>query len=519
MNTTVAVLLGAGSSRDAGLPLTNELAKRLVEQVNAQAGDVHEVNKALNFVYGAMVNHDSQQGKNPLAAVNVERLFSAVRLLRSRFDHEAAPFVTTWNQAIANLDRPLSPHSDRDVMRVIASHLEGRSSGDDLTRMIRSIANPKFASESYNVFAKLNDVLVQRTCRILNKLDSVEYLRPLADLAMSQSGGLTIATLNYDLAIETLGESVGVQVNTGVDGWEAGYRPRFSADQGSINLLKLHGSIDWSWEEAARESTDFRRISTTVIRQIADPTHNRRPVMVIGDREKLETEGPTLALLAAFEHSLEHVDRLVVVGYSFADDHVNRIITGWLNGEDDRKLVVLDPGWPANNHFSRHDYRAQLHGLATSKAGWPYSADSPVRVSIIRKTTADGLAIALSETPDAPTISVQALICHDVSGDTVLRLTNRGSEFREVALFVDDSDHLHDMDGQAIEWLSGPGSMPDDRGTMASAAEFGTFPTDGVISIVVRTSRHTAGKIGRLTFRGIGAVETFDRSFEFSFPD
>ncbi|TFC06887.1 hypothetical protein E3O42_00390 [Cryobacterium adonitolivorans] len=521
MSHTVAILLGAGSSFDAGLPLTNELAKRLVEDVNRQSGEVHDVTKALNFVYGAMVNHASQQGRNPLDAVNVERLFSAVRLLRSRFDHEAAPFVTNWNQAISNIDRPRSPYSDRDLMEVINSNLGSRSRGGDLTRMIQSIAYPRAGSASNNVFAKLNDALILRTCRILNDLKSVEYLQPLADLATSQKGGLTIATLNYDLTIETFAKQAGVPVTTGIEGWEVGAKTLSRPVDGQINLLKLHGSINWCWTRSEGRPTDFRRISAKSIKEIDDPVLNRSPVMVIGDREKLETEGPTIALLTAFERSLDNIDRLVVVGYSFADDHVNRIVTGWLNGGGHRKLVVLDPGWPAGNNFPSGDYRAQLHRLATSKAGGPNNGDWPVRVSVIRKSAADGLAAALVEDPEAPVIAVQAVICHAESGQSILRLTNRGASLSQITLTVAGSSYssFGQGQGQAIQWLDGPGSMPDDRGTMATAAEFNEFPSGGVLSVAVRPAPGSTSGFGYISLRGWNTIESFDQTFEFLFPE
>lgn len=46
------------------------------------------VTEALNFVYGEMAAHRGARGENPLAAVNTERLISAVRLLADRDNHE-----------------------------------------------------------------------------------------------------------------------------------------------------------------------------------------------------------------------------------------------------------------------------------------------------------------------------------------------------------------------------------------------------------------------------------------------
>lgn len=85
------VLLGAGASRDAGLPLTSQLAEMLVARFNRQSPRLPFV-QALNFVYSAMIGHQGEDGSDPLRAVNIETLISAVRLLQQRESHEVAPF-------------------------------------------------------------------------------------------------------------------------------------------------------------------------------------------------------------------------------------------------------------------------------------------------------------------------------------------------------------------------------------------------------------------------------------------
>lgn len=75
----ITLLLGAGASVDAGLPLTVQLAERVLHEANSDSG--RNWVRALNFVYGSMVGYQSEDGSNPLQAVNIERLISAIRLL------------------------------------------------------------------------------------------------------------------------------------------------------------------------------------------------------------------------------------------------------------------------------------------------------------------------------------------------------------------------------------------------------------------------------------------------------
>lgn len=48
-------------------------------------------------------------------------------------------------------------------------------------------------------------------------------------------------------------------------------------------------------------------------------------------------------LLAAFRRELASTDELVVVGYSFRDEHINEYVKNWLAGSTDRTIVIVDP--------------------------------------------------------------------------------------------------------------------------------------------------------------------------------
>lgn len=74
----------------------------------------------------------------------------------------------------------------------------------------------------------------------------------------------------------------------------------------------------------------------------------RRSALVFGERNKLTAEGPFLDLLAQFRLELEPAHRLVVVGYSFRDAHINEMIRRWVNGDRNRHVVVIDPNFPSN---------------------------------------------------------------------------------------------------------------------------------------------------------------------------
>ena len=93
------------------------------------------------------------------------------------------------------------------------------------------------------------------------------------------------------------------------------------------------------------QSVEKPLIYKTIQRVVPTDDVNRdyRPAIVFGGRNKLTAEGPFLSLLRAFELNIQLCDRLVVVGYSFRDDHVNEYIRNWMNGDPSRTLTIINP--------------------------------------------------------------------------------------------------------------------------------------------------------------------------------
>lgn len=77
---------------------------------------------------------------------------------------------------------------------------------------------------------------------------------------------------------------------------------------------------------------------------IADAQPPRaQPAMVLGDREKLESLPITLSLISDFQNALSRATRLVIVGYSFGDQHINNIVGNWLDQNESRSVTIFSP--------------------------------------------------------------------------------------------------------------------------------------------------------------------------------
>jgi len=329
-------LLGAGASREAGIPLTVEMTRDIMDVINNDMSRRWDgTAAAINFVCGQIIGHRSGQGVSPFDAVDVERLFSAVSLLANRADHEAAPFVHTWHPSVdgfgaehgtvprgfgSNLKQALYSRWDTDVERVMNEALRSLS-GEPRTY----------------VYERLLEVMTGALRRVVVVKEGVDYLSPIFDVWQRQ-GRLTVATLNYDVTIETLAKQRGVSVDTGVAHWSA--TGEWDWHPTDLRLLKLHGSIDWSkTHKQARGALAHPEIEIS----LDFAADNDPPFVVFGERGKVTAEGPFLELLMRFAADLDEANRLVVVGYSMRDDHINEYIRRWLNKDDSRRLVVIDP--------------------------------------------------------------------------------------------------------------------------------------------------------------------------------
>lgn len=392
------MLLGAGASFDAGLNTTSGLARDLVAHINSKDTQTRPgVAEALNFVYGEMVAHRGRHGGSPLEAVNTERLISAVRLLAGRDQHEADPFVASWKTAPGVFDATAS--AGINAVRIALDNHGSFDGGIDANKLAWAIR--EVVSERHDqVFEELEEALLKAVSTVLSAHGDVSYLRPLIELAHKQDG-VDIATLNYDLTVEAAAHDMSVPVHRGVETWGPGSPMQFSSERGHVNLFKLHGSLDWEdvsvdqqrreWYEKHEYLGHYPVVAGRAVR-VSGTGPVDRPAIIIGDREKLNGEGPTLSLLAAFEKALSRTTHLVVVGYSFADVHVNALVKAWANAGEDRTLTVIDPGWPERLELTgfRSDLMNALRPMRHISSG------TPPRMEVLKARTKDILPVALA---------------------------------------------------------------------------------------------------------------------------
>ncbi len=399
MSVSTAVFLGAGASADAGVPTTVQMTRRIYELIasGADPGYIDDrLSRALGTVIGGLLYRQGIRGDDPYEGLNVEEVFASVGMLANRNSLEAAPFIGSWHEVIEDLDQEPVGSREYDalyteVARSVASELReaiegysgtstlrkhidgalkkkpqapdlGKAVGAALEEILKDVERRSFPraglaqrgkfrkgldrvvsgnpqSGRGEVFRRLSEHMVRslRGLVWLGEDVDVLYLEPLLELGTEK---LAVYSLNYDNAVERLCERRRIAVSVGIT--ESG---GVEFDSGAaVHLMKLHGSIDWA--ETDTEDPErplpmpgIKRLEPD--RMTAD-AYPMRPAIIFGQGNKLTASGPYLELLRHFRADVESHRQLLVIGYSFRDDHINHYIAQWFNGAPDRRIIVVN---------------------------------------------------------------------------------------------------------------------------------------------------------------------------------
>ncbi len=388
----VVYLLGAGASVDAGLPNASGLTKITLDLINGVSGKVVET-RALNHVIETLQMAEVRLGGRADELPDIELVVSAVELLGDRLNVELTPFVSTWDPYIAVVEM-----MDRQQTWGGVECVGARSDRASLAQAATGI-------HEYSRYRDLH-LLLLRALKVALQLPTgrnLTYLDPL--VATGRDHSVTVATLNYDLAVETAASRAGVPSSTGLGDWRSTGELRWP-DSG-LRLLKLHGSIDWD------RSVEFPDDGVLGLPQeVPGPDGPEAlPFVVYGRREKLRAQGPFLDLRAELVSSLRSARYLVVVGYGFRDDHVNEVVRRWINTDADRRLIVVDPVFPANWAHATNFTHFLLAGLWRQE-GALLRAISQSRLGVVRETA----ATAFARVTAGPT-ELESIIAETVTAD------------------------------------------------------------------------------------------------------
>lgn len=144
---------------------------------------------------------------------------------------------------------------------------------------------------------------------------------------------MRVFSLNYDLCFEKAKPTdYEYPLELGFDEgrewkWEK-FEAHESPDVG-IYLYKLHGSIDWK-----RDSKNTLKTLDNI---------SSEPDLIFGTIDKLQSVDPYLFYIYEFRKFTLACRLIIVVGYSFSDEYINRLLRQALDKNLDRKLLCVGP--------------------------------------------------------------------------------------------------------------------------------------------------------------------------------
>jgi len=297
----IVFLLGAGASNDAGIPISRGMIEDL-EKLLKNDKAWKEYLPLYNFVKSSIIYADGIQGNFYNSNFNIERLVNTIDELLKSDKHPIFPFIGSWT--------------------------------------------PKLPEVSENNFLKLSNFrkkIVEQLSRHWVQLEYVEnacYYKGLSKFQKEYEFPLRVFTLNYDLCVEKACYDIGVERGFGDTrkwNWRIFDNEKLIEDK-NIYLYKLHGSVDWMRDEKGYLVYKDGNIPPDKIE------------IIFGTTYKLQYVDPFLFFAYEFrKRTISNAKIIICVGYGFADEHINGILSQSLNNDKDRKLLVISP-WQSDDN-------------------------------------------------------------------------------------------------------------------------------------------------------------------------
>jgi hypothetical protein len=354
------ILLGAGASVGAGIPP----ARQLLEKALGDAEPWEELGVSPARGLLCRVTElckpywEERPDRKALGDVfEIEALVNTVHAIASRENWWGYPFVAEWVDLLHELDVEAEALKTSFSPTMPLAYLEGTPKAGQSIPCDWDGGGDEWQSP----FAALRSILLLVVTRLtaLSPHANVHYLEPIITKWLDD-GRTTVGSLNYDNALETAARNLYVDVDHGISDYRKSRRVHFSFDR--LPLLKLHGSGSWAEQRIAGEHTsgeDFRYEPWADI----DANHHNgkwiQPAIIMGGENKLQARGPFLELYMELKDRLRSTERLVVVGYSFRDRHINEAIRVWIRDtpwRNELRLVVVAPSerYPVRGIYATH---------------------------------------------------------------------------------------------------------------------------------------------------------------------
>ncbi len=291
----IILLLGAGASVEAGIPDSDNMVREIEKLVSSNDEKWSDFRNLYRYIRSSIFYADGLDGIfGDNVPFNIERLVNVLDELRKKERHTLYPFVGSWNPKL------------QDV------------AGDEFENV------HTFQSEIIRILRGQWVALPAR--------EKAAYYGGLLRFQREYEYPLRVFSLNYDLCVEEICGRERVQRGFSERAWDWRLFDETSDDSVPLLLYKLHGSMDWYFDEDGRVT--YTDSSSTI--------KDEEIALIFGTSYKLQYVDPFLFLAYELRRwTLDAARIIVCVGYGFNDDHINGILQQALRQDRTRKLLAV----------------------------------------------------------------------------------------------------------------------------------------------------------------------------------
>ncbi len=186
---------------------------------------------------------------------------------------------------------------------------------------------------------------IQRRCLAISH-KKVGYLKPLVRF-LDFDESLLIGSLNYDVCVEVFSAKHRLSCFTGFEEATGSWKPQTLTGKipiGSIELLKMHGSVTWFESQPGKYeslSPVMSREEQVLFKSARGRTLER--MLIYPGRSKLPLFGPYLRLIELFRAALINCQLCIAVGYRFGDNHLRTLFAEAMAINKELSLLIVSP--------------------------------------------------------------------------------------------------------------------------------------------------------------------------------
>ncbi len=290
----IVFLLGAGCSKEAGIPISNEMVEKVEEKIKKEwkgSNDLYYYLKSsIQYSEGIFGRFDN--------SFNIEKLLIVMGHIEQRDENIIYPFIGSWN-----------------------------------------IRLPEVAGKDFKRITELKNLIKNELYEWVTPKDIIskaEYYSGFKNFAEGVGKTIKVFSLNYDQCFEKIvgDENVEQGFDVKTNEWQ---QSNFDTERQLLfKLYKLHGSINWYVDS---ENGKLKQSSYPVLND---------PKLIFGIEAKLNSSDPFFYYTAEFRRwMLDNDCKLIVtIGYSYADPYINNLIAQAIINKPTRQVLnitYLDP--------------------------------------------------------------------------------------------------------------------------------------------------------------------------------